>query len=76
MPRAFVMVNVKVGTDREVLGQLESLEHVVKVYDVYGVYDLVAEIEADTMEELRTTLNSKIRRLDKVQSTHTMIVVE
>ncbi len=70
------MVNVKVGTDREVLGQLESLEHVVRVYDVYGVYDLVAEIEADTMEELKTTLNSKIRRLDKVQSTHTMIVVE
>lgn len=70
------MVNVKVGTDREVLGQLESLEHVVKVYDVYGVYDLVAEIEADTMEELKTTLNSKIRRLEKVQSTHTMIVVE
>ncbi len=76
MPRAFVMVNVKVGMDRDVLRQLESLEHVVKVYDVYGVYDLIAEVKADTMEEVKTTLNSRIRRLENVSSTHTMIVVE
>lgn len=70
------MVNVKMGTDREVVKLLEALEHVVKVYDVYGVYDLIAEVEGDTMEEIKDTLNSKIRRLDNVQSTHTMIVVE
>ncbi len=43
---------------------------------VYGVYDIVAKIEADTMEKVKETITWKIRRLEKVRSTLTMIVVE
>ena len=47
-----------------------------EVYVVYGVYDIVAKIEADTMEKVKETITWKIRRLEKVRSTLTMIVVE
>ena len=43
---AFVMINVKVGTDSEVARELRSVPNVRVVYDVYGTYDLIAELEA------------------------------
>lgn len=76
MPMAFVMMNVKVGTDREVVGALKQLRHVTTVYEVYGVYDIIAEIKTESMEELKETVNSEIRRLEDVVSTHTIIVAE
>jgi len=45
-------------------------------YVVYGVYDIVAKVEADSMDKLKEIVTWKIRRLDKVRSTLTMIVVE
>ena len=41
---------------------------------VYGVYDIVATVEAESMEKLKDTIAYKIRRLDKVRSTSSMIV--
>ena len=76
MPMAFVMINVKVGTDREVVADLRQLRFVVRVYEVYGVYDIVAEVNAETMDDLKDTVNLKIRRLQNVLSTHTIIVAE
>ena len=40
------------------------------------MYDIVARVEADTMEKVKETITWHIRRLDKVRSTLTMIVVE
>ena len=76
MPMAFVMMNVKVGTDREVVSGLRRLKLVDRVYEVYGVYDIIVEVKADSMSELKETVNSEIRRLENVLSTHTIIVTE
>jgi DNA-binding Lrp family transcriptional regulator len=40
----------------------------------YNVYDIIARVEADTMEKVKETITWKIRRLDRVRSTLTMIV--
>ena len=45
-------------------------------YLVYGVYDLISRVEAETMDHLKDTIGRKIRRLDKVRSTLTMIVYD
>ena len=58
------------------LKSLRGLEFVRDVYVVYGVYDIIARVEADTMEKVKETITWKIRRLDRVRSTLTMIVVE
>ncbi|MGA2198497.1 MAG: Lrp/AsnC family transcriptional regulator [Nitrososphaerales archaeon] len=74
MPRAFVMINVKVGTDKDVVSQLKTFKYVDKVYEVYGVYDIVAEVRASSMEELKETVNSDMRKLKNVLATNTIIV--
>jgi len=76
MPTAYVLINTDIGEEEEVKKQLEKLEPVKEVHMVYGVYDLIARVEAETMEKLREIVTWQIRRLDKVRSTITMIVVE
>lgn len=76
MPLAFVLINADLGGEEELMKELRSITFVKEVYVVYGVYDIVAKIEADTMEKVKETITWNIRRLDKVRSTLTMIVVE
>lgn len=74
MPKAFVMINVKVGTDRDVVSELKTFKYVNRVYEVYGVYDIVAEVQVSSMEELKETVNSDMRKLKNVLATNTIIV--
>lgn len=76
MPKAFVLINTEIGAEAEVLENLNEVEGVDKAYTVYGVYDIIARVKADTMDNLKEIVTWRIRRLDKVRSTLTMIVVE
>ena len=76
MPKAFVLINAELGAEDSLIKELKNTENVSEVYVVYGVYDIVAKIEADTMEKVKETITWKIRRLEHVRSTLTMIVVE
>ena len=76
MPLAFVLINAEIGSEDEVLAELRKLGNVKESYVVYGVYDIVAKVEAESMDKLKEIVTWKIRRLDKVRSTLTMIVVE
>ena len=76
MPLAFVLINAEIGSEDDVLKELRKIGNVKESYVVYGVYDIVAKVEADSMDKLKEIVTWKIRRLDRVRSTLTMIVVE
>jgi DNA-binding Lrp family transcriptional regulator len=76
MPMAFVLINADLGAEEELVKQLKAVDNVKEVYVVYGVYDIVAKVESDTMDKVKETITWKVRRLDRVRSTLTMIVVE
>ena len=76
MPQAFVLINSEIGAEDELLEELKGIENVKEAYSVYGVYDIVVKVEAETMDKLKEIVTWKIRRLDKVRSTLTMIVME
>ena len=76
MASAFVLINTETGSESEVLDELRKINEVKESYMVYGVYDVVATVSADTMEKLKEIVTWKVRRLDKVRSTLTMIVIE
>jgi len=76
MPLAFVLINTEIGSESEVLGSLRKIDAVVEAYMVYGVYDVVAKVKADTMDKLKEIVTWHVRRLEKVRSTLTMIVIE
>ena len=76
LPLAFVLINAEIGSEDEVVGELRKIGNVKESYVVYGVYDIVAKVEAESMDKLKEIVTWKIRRLDRVRSTLTMIVVE
>ena len=55
---------------------MKKVEGINEAFLVYGVYDIIARVKADTMGKLKEIVTWRIRRLDKVRSTLTMIVVE
>ncbi|HIP57334.1 MAG TPA: Lrp/AsnC family transcriptional regulator [Ignisphaera aggregans] len=76
MPKAIVLINTDVGMEEEVSKALTQIPEVREVHIVYGVYDIVAIIEASTFDALRAVIVNRIRRLPHIKSTTTLIVVE
>ena len=76
MAIAFVLINTETGSEQEVLDELRKIDAVKESYLVYGVYDIVAKVGADTMDKLKEIVTWTVRRVDKVRSTLTMIIIE
>ncbi len=76
MPIGYVLINTEADHMESVLETLKKIDAVEEAYMVYGVYDIVAKVKADTMEKLNEIVTWHVRRLEKVRSTLTMIVIE
>lgn len=73
-PFAFVLINVEIGLGKKMMEALKTIPEVKEAHQLYGVYDIIARVESDTMLNLKNVISSKIRQLEKVRSTLTMIV--
>jgi DNA-binding Lrp family transcriptional regulator len=76
LPIAFVLINAEIGSESNVLNELKTVEGVKEAYSVYGVYDVIAKISASTMDKLKDIVTWRVRRLNNVRSTLTMIVID
>lgn len=76
MPSAYVLINCDLGSEEEIIREMKKIEGVKEVEGTYGVYDIIAKVESDNMEKLKNIITWKIRRMPKVRSTVTLIVIE
>ncbi len=81
MPTAYVLINSDLGSDESIIskvkGILDNEENIkYEIQGVYGVYDIVLKISTGNTEDLRSVITNKIRKIDKVQSTLTMMVIQ
>jgi DNA-binding Lrp family transcriptional regulator len=76
MPGAFVLLNTELGSEDSIVKELRNLEGVKEVFQVYGVYDIIAKVESETMDKVKEIITWKLRKLPGVKSTLTMIVME
>jgi DNA-binding Lrp family transcriptional regulator len=76
MPMAYVLITTETGAVKNVLKALKEIDAVQETYMVYGVYDIIATVKAETMDKLKQIVTWDLRSLDRVRSTLTMIVVE
>lgn len=74
MATAFVLINADSGSESEVLEELKAIPEIKEAHLVYGVYDIITRLETDIMQDLKDTISQKIRRIEKIRSTLTMIV--
>ena len=76
MPTAYVLINCDLGSEDDIIRELKKLPEVVEVSGVFGVYDIIVRIRSDSMDKLREVVTWNVRRIDKVRSTLTMMVIE
>ena len=76
MALSYVLMNVELGAEEKVLKEVRNVPNVKECHRVYGVYDIIAKVEADSMDQLKEIISWKIRRLDGVRSTLTTIVMD
>ncbi len=76
MPKAFVLMNTEPGMEDDVLKELKRIAGVNEAYFSYGVYDIIARVEADSLDKLKDLVTRRIRVLSKVRSTLTLIITE
>jgi len=74
--KAFLLISAEIGRERDVAKELESIPNVKEVHVTYGVYDVIAKVEAESPDKLKETITNKIRSLEYIKSTLTMVVVE
>jgi len=76
MATAYVLINCELGSEEEIIKQLKELEGVTEVHGTFGAYDILSKIESITVEALRETITWKIRKIDKIRSTLTLMGIE
>jgi len=80
VPTAYVLLNSDLGSDESIINEVKQIldDEDVKfeVRGVYGVYDIVLKLSSNDAENLRSIITNKIRKISKVQSTLTMMVIE
>ena len=81
MPTTYILINSDLGSDvaiiqkiKQILGDEKGIKY--EIQGVYGVYDIIVKITAGSMDLLRSIITNKIRKIDKVYSTLTMMVIE
>lgn len=75
---AFVLIKAGTGEQlnfaKSAKEAIESLEGVVKVYGVFGRFDLVAFVEAESLEVLSKVIIDDIRSVPGVLATESLII--
>ncbi len=74
MEIAYVLINCDLGFEAEIIDELKHLDNVKEAHGVFGAYDILTKLESDSMEHLRDVITWKIRKLNRVGSTLTLIV--
>ncbi len=80
MPTAYVLLNSDLGSDESIIDEVKKIlveeDVTYEIQGVYGVYDIVLKLTSNDAEKLRGIITNKVRKISKIQSTLTMMVIE
>lgn len=70
---AYVMITCEPDSEGIVLDKIRSIECVKDAIITYGNYDIVAEIEIESIESLRDVIIHNIRKIKNIRCTTTLM---
>jgi len=75
MTIAYVLINSDLGYEEQIIEELRHISDVKEVHGTFGAYDILAKVESDTVEKLKETITWKIRKIQKVRTTLTLLAI-
>ncbi len=74
MPTAYILVNTEIGSEKHVLNALKKIDGVEEVHNLWGVYDIIVNVKAHSIDELKHIITNRIEKIGKITSKLTMII--
>ena len=74
--KAYVLVNIRTGNVKEVVGHLRRVASVVEAHMTFGPYDAVAVIEMDDIKSIGSILANDIQPIPGILDTMTCLAVD
>lgn len=71
--KAFVLLNTELGQEASIMEALKGVKEINSINSLYGIYDLIIEMEAESMDRIKEIVFNKVRRLEHVKSTITLL---
>jgi len=65
-------VDIEPKREKDVYERLLKIDEIAELYPLFGDYDLIAKVEADTYEAIGAVVVSKIRAIEGVKATKTL----
>jgi len=72
---AYVLINCDMYSEEDVISDLKTIDGVKEVHGTFGAYDIIAEVESNNKETLRDTITWKIRKIERIRSTLTLMTI-
>jgi DNA-binding Lrp family transcriptional regulator len=76
MTSAFLLINSEFLFVEEATNKLKEIPEIVDIYIVQGLYDIIAKVKLNTEEELKELVSERIRKVDRITGTVTVIIAE
>jgi DNA-binding Lrp family transcriptional regulator len=76
MTSAFLFINAELLFIDDVINKLKEVPEIADVYKVQGIYDIIARVNSDTEEKLKELVSERIRRIDRITGTVTVIIAK
>jgi len=71
--KTFVLCKLTPGKEQKSVSEIRAIEGVTEVYMVFGGWDMILSAEADTMDKLSNMIVSRVRAVEGVAATETLV---
>jgi DNA-binding Lrp family transcriptional regulator len=76
MAKAYVLLKVKPGYERNIVKELKELPDIEDINELYGEWDIITMVSVESIDELDELISEKMRKIEGVTITSTMIVAD
>ncbi len=73
--KAYILIVTDPGKTKDAYAQIKGIPGVAEAHEVMGPYDIVVEIEVPNLTDLAPILGTRIRKVDGIQSTTSLVTL-
>jgi anthranilate phosphoribosyltransferase len=74
--RAIILCKLGMNVIKKVIEELKTIPEIKKIMSLTGDYDVLAEIEVETSEELFNIFSEKIDLIDGITASNTHVIMK
>jgi DNA-binding Lrp family transcriptional regulator len=76
MVKSYILLDCEIGSERRLVDELRTVPGVKEAHCIMGAYSVMIEIESSSHEELQKIIVFKIRKIDMIKSTLTLVGID